>query len=81
MLAILGEPDVAISLTCTSPDTWRTMIFEYPTKKVVHAEEKAARLPDLQREILARVTQMYGFAPPAVNWRHASKTYGDGASG
>lgn len=81
VLAILNQPDVAVSLTCTAPDTWRTMIFEFASKKVVHAEEKPARLPDLQREILARVAQIYGFAPPQVDWRHSSKTYGDGASG
>jgi len=81
VMAILGQPDVALSLTCTAPDTWRTMIFEFATKKVVHAEEKPARLADIQREILGRVAQLYGFAPPEVNWCHSSKTYGDGASG
>lgn len=81
IIAILEQPDVALSLTCTAPDTWRTMIFEFASKKVVHAEEKSARLADLQREILGRVGQLYGITPPAVNWRHSSKTYGDGASG
>ena len=81
VIAILQQPDVAVSLTCTAPDTWRTMIFEFASKKVVHAEEKASRLPELQREILGRIAQIYGFAPPQVDWRHTSKTYGDGASG
>jgi hypothetical protein len=81
VLAILQQPDVAVSLTCTAPDTWRTMIFDFASKKAVHAEEKPARLPELQREILGRVAQIYGFAPPQVEWRHSSKTYGDGASG
>ncbi len=81
MIAILAQPDVAISLTCTAPDTWRTMIFDFASKKAVHAEEKPARLTELQREVLARVAQIYGFAPPQVNWRVSSKTYGDGASG
>ena len=81
VIAILNQPDVAVSLTCTAPDTWRTMIFEFASKKVVHAEEKPARLPDVQRDILARVAQLYGHVPPQVEWRLTSKTFGDGASG
>jgi hypothetical protein len=81
VLAFLNQPDVVVSLTCTAPDTWRTMIFEFATKKVVHAEEKSARLVDAQKDLLGRVAQLYGFAPPQVNWRQSSKTYGDGASG
>ena len=81
VIAILNQPDVALSLTYTSPGTWRTMIFEFASKKVVHAEEKTARLVDLQRELLGRVAQMYGYTPPQVDWRASSKTFGDGASG
>ena len=81
VLAILNQPDVAVSLTCTTPGTWRTMIFEFASKKVVHSEEKAARLADLQRDLLGRVARLYGSAPPQVNWRASSKTYGDGAAG
>jgi hypothetical protein len=81
VIAILNRPDVAVSLTCTAPDTWRTMIFEFATKKVVHAEEKPARLADVQREVIGRVAQLYGFTPPEVNWRYSSKTFGDGAAG
>lgn len=81
VIAILQQPDVAVSLTCTAPDTWRAMIFDFASKKAVHAEEKPARLPELQREILGRVAQLYGVVPPQVTWRATSKTYGDGASG
>ena len=79
--AFLGEPDVVVSLTCTAPNTWRTMIFEFASKKVVHAEEKPVRLPDAQREVLGQVAKLYGSAPSQVNWRVTSKNFGDGASG
>ncbi len=81
VLAILGQPDVAVSLTCTAPGTWRTMIFEFASKKVVHAEEKPSRLADAQRELLDRVAQLYGVSQPHVNWRQSFKAYGDGPSG
>ncbi|HEY5162225.1 MAG TPA: hypothetical protein VII81_04360 [Terriglobales bacterium] len=81
VLAILNQPDVAVSLTCTAPGTWRSMIFEFATKKVVFADEKPARLADAQQELLGRVAQLYGSSPPQVKWRQSFTAYGDGPNG
>ena len=57
------------------------MIFEFATKKVVFADERASRLADAQKDLLGRVAQLYGSTPPQVKWRESFTTYGDGPSG
>ena len=81
VIAILDQPDVAMQLTCTAPGKWRSMIFEFATKKVVYADEKAARLSDAQKDLLSRLATLYGAAPPEVKWRESFPTRGDGPSG
>jgi hypothetical protein len=81
VLAILQEPDVALSLTFTDAGAWRSMIFEFASKKVVFTEERPSRLSDAQQRVLQKLTQLYGFAPPKVHWRESNPARGDGPSG
>lgn len=80
-LVILQEPDVALQLTCTDAGAWRSMIFEFASKKVVFTDETSGRLPDLQQRLLAKLTQIYGVTPREVKWRNSVTTAGDGPSG
>jgi hypothetical protein len=80
VLAIIQQPDVAVSLTCTDSGAWRSMIFEFATKKVVFADEKEKRLADAQQKIVTMLAQLYGFTPE-IKWRHSNTTRGDGPNG
>ena len=81
MLAILQDPDVAVSLTCTDSGAWRSMVFEFASKKVVFAEETTVRLPDAQQRVLDEIARLYRVAPREVKWRTSNKVSGDGPSG
>jgi hypothetical protein len=80
-IAILGQPDVALSLTCTDNGAWRSMIFEFATKKVVYADEKLGRLSDVQQHLVKRVADLYGTSLPDVKWRQSFTARGDGPNG
>ena len=81
VLAIIQEPDVAVSLTCTDSGSWRSMVFEFSSKKVVFSEETTHRLADAQQRLLSEITRLYGIAPREVKWRASYKVTGDGPSG
>ena len=81
VIAILGQPDLALSLTCTDSGAWRSMIFEFTTKKVVFADEKPGRLSEAQQHLVKRVADLYGASLTEVKWRQSFTARGDGPNG
>ena len=80
-IAILSQPDLALSLTCTDSGAWRSMIFEFATKKVVYADEKPGRLSEAQRRLVKQVSELYGASLAEVKWRQSFTARGDGPNG